>query len=598
MMYVVATAGHVDHGKSTLVRALTGMDPDRLAEERRRGLTIELGFAWTTLDGGATVAFVDVPGHERFISNMLAGVGPVPAVMFVVASDQGWSAQSREHLDALDALQVSSGILALTRSDLGDAGLAEQEAREYLAGTTLEDIEAVAVSAVTGAGLHQLRDALARLTTRMPDGADRRTRLWVDRVFSVRGAGTVVTGTLASGTVRIDEELQLHPSGELVRVRSIESLKQAARQVSATARVALNLRGVTPSRIQRGAALTVPGEWPAVSVIDVRVSPGGKLAAELVLHVGSAAIGVRVRPLGDDTARLTLARPIPTTIGDRGILRDPGTRRVVAAVVLDPLPPALHRRGAARRRAAALAQMSAEADVAAEVRRRRVVRRRDLVLIGAMSEAQPLPPEVVAAGGWLIDGAQWARWREQLPTILDEWAQRHPLRPGIPRQAVSDRLGVPDPEIIDALVLDSTGIVADGDGVHRRGQQARLPPETEAALEGLFARLEADPFDVPGAPELIAAGLTDTVLRVAAADERLIRIADGVYLRPAALELAVRALREIRQPFTMAEARQTLGTTRRVAVPLLERLDRARLTRRLDPQLREVMPSAPVGGGS
>ncbi|HEY7175664.1 MAG TPA: GTP-binding protein, partial [Micromonosporaceae bacterium] len=200
-MFVIATAGHVDHGKSTLVRALTGMEPDRWAEEKRRGMTIDLGYAWTTLDDDTQVAFVDVPGHQRFISNMLAGVGPVPAVLLVVASDEGWSRQTVEHVAALDALGVRHGVLAATRSDLGDADLAIAEARDRLAGTSLEDIEAVAVSPVAGVGLDDLRTALLRLTKRMPPTYTPATRLWIDRVFTIRGVGTVVTGTLASGRI-------------------------------------------------------------------------------------------------------------------------------------------------------------------------------------------------------------------------------------------------------------------------------------------------------------------------------------------------------------------------------------------------------------
>ena len=212
-MYVVATAGHVDHGKSTLVRALTGMEPDRWEEERRRGMTIDLGFAWTDVGGDTMVAFVDVPGHHRFISNMLAGVGPVAAVLFVVAADEGWGRQSTEHLAALHALGVRHGVLAVTRADLGDAALATAGAREWLRGTSLSDMEAVAVSPVTGEGMTELRRALYRLVTSMPPVPPGPARLWVDRAFTVRGAGTVVTGTLSSGQIEVGDELWLSSSG-------------------------------------------------------------------------------------------------------------------------------------------------------------------------------------------------------------------------------------------------------------------------------------------------------------------------------------------------------------------------------------------------
>jgi selenocysteine-specific elongation factor len=588
-MHVIATAGHVDHGKSTLVRALTGMEPDRWSEEQRRGMTIDLGYAWTTLPDGTVVAFVDVPGHQRFISNMLAGIGPVPAVLFVVAADEGWSAQSAEHLDALDALRVHHGVLAITRSDLGDAELAEEEARGYLSGTTLAEMPAVAVSPVAGTGLDQLRGALTRMTATLPQRTDGRTRLWIDRVFTIRGAGTVVTGTLSSGSIRVGDQLQIHPSGEFVRVRSIESLKHSVDEANAVSRVALNLRGAKPAQVQRGDALTAPGRWADVSVMDVRLSRVERVPAELILHMGSAAVPVRVRPLGLDTARLTLARPLPISIGERGVLRDPGVKRVAGGlIVLDALPPPLRRRGAARKRAAELTDVTGEPDIAGEIRRRGVVRRRDLVLMGAATESDGPPSGTMIAGDWLIDMTRWRQWGEQLIVAVDDWAARHPLLPGMPRQAAADELEVPDPVIVDVLVHDATDLVVDGDGVHRRGQKTALPPNVERELERVLQRLDADPFDALESPDLAAAGLSEKFLAVATRDGRLVRVAAGVYLQPTALEEAVRRLGELKQPFTMAEAREALGTTRRVAVPLLELLDRTRRTYRVDSQLREV----------
>src|SRR6516162_7564416 len=258
-MQVIATAGHVDHGKSTLVRALTGMEPDRWEAERRRGLSIDLGFAWLTLPSGEQLAFVDVPGHERFVPNMLAGVGPVPAVMFVVAADGGWMPQSAEHLAAVDALAVRHGLLVVTRADLADPGPATRQALAEIAKTSLGAVQAVAVSPVTGAGMGELRAALARLAAALP-GADPAApvRLWIDRSFTIRGSGTVVTGTLPAGTVRNGQQLLLTPSLLPVKVRAIQALGEPAEQVTGVARVALNLRGVPPDVPGRGMALVTP----------------------------------------------------------------------------------------------------------------------------------------------------------------------------------------------------------------------------------------------------------------------------------------------------------------------------------------------------
>ncbi|MCI4066561.1 GTP-binding protein [Micromonospora sp. R77] len=295
-MWVVATAGHVDHGKSTLVRALTGMEPDRWAEERRRGMTIDLGFAWTTLPSGGTIAFVDVPGHERFVPNMLAGVGPVPAAMVVVAADEGWMPQSGEHLAALHALGVSYGLLVVTRADLADPGPALAQAWPRLAATSLGAVEAVAVSRATGAGLPQLRDALDRLVARLPDPAhDVPVRLWVDRSFTIRGSGTVVTGTLGGGRLAVGDQLELADTGEPVRVRGLHSLGTAHQRVDAVARVAVNLRGVSRDRVARGDALLTPGRFRRTDLLDVRLAgdPAADLPATLTLHVGSAAVPAR-----------------------------------------------------------------------------------------------------------------------------------------------------------------------------------------------------------------------------------------------------------------------------------------------------------------
>ncbi|HET6211527.1 MAG TPA: selenocysteine-specific translation elongation factor, partial [Micromonosporaceae bacterium] len=357
-MYVVATAGHVDHGKSTLLRALTGMEPDRWAQERERGMTIDLGYVWATLPSGAPLAFVDVPGHERFVPNMLAGVGPVPAVLFVVAADEGWMPQSAEHLAALDALGVRHGLLVVTRADLGDAALAAAEAREYLRGTSLADIEAVCVSAVTGAGLGDLWAALDRLVAALPapDPAAP-LRLWVDRVFVIRGSGTVVTGTLGAGTIRVGDELQV--GADRVRVRGLQALQRRCEEVSPVARVAVNLRGAPRAGLRRGSALLTPDRWQLTDVLDAWLDlPPGEDAvppAASTLHIGSARVPARMRLLGPPdgsrlAVRLSLGSPLPLHIGDRALLRDAsqtrGTRVLGRVTALDVRPPALRRRGA------------------------------------------------------------------------------------------------------------------------------------------------------------------------------------------------------------------------------------------------------------
>jgi len=353
-MYVVATAGHVDHGKSALVRRLTGMEPDRWAEERRRGMTIDLGFAWTQLPTGEDVAFVDVPGHERFITNMLAGVGSVPAVMVVVAADEGWMRQTAEHVAVIDALGVEHGLLVVTKSDLADPQLVIDDARERLAATSLRGCDAVAVSSVTGEGIDELVTALGALSASLPaPDLDAPVRLWVDRAFTIQGAGTVVTGTLPAGRVRVGDRLTITGAGDPVVVRGVQSRGTTCAEVAATARVALNLRGVDCDDVGRGTALVTPGQWRAVDEVDVIVD--GDPGAQLVAHIGSAGVPTRVRRLSDGAARLRLAHPLPLRENDVLLLREPSSRTIWRARVADVSPEVLHRRGDGQLVATALA---------------------------------------------------------------------------------------------------------------------------------------------------------------------------------------------------------------------------------------------------
>ena len=274
---VVATAGHVDHGKSSLIVALTGIDPDRWDEEKRRGLTIDLGYAWCTLPSGREIAFVDVPGHERFIGNMLAGVGPVRSVLFVVAADEGWKPQSEEHLQILDVLGASSAVVALTKRDLVDeetAAIATEEVRDRLAGTALFDAPIVAVSASTGDGIDALRAALDDMLERVPPPDPARTRLHIDRVFTIKGAGTVVTGTLTGDCLSVGDDVVLLPSNRRARVRSLQSHRTVHDRACPVSRVAINLVGIERDEVARGDVLARPGAWRPTDRFEATPSAG------------------------------------------------------------------------------------------------------------------------------------------------------------------------------------------------------------------------------------------------------------------------------------------------------------------------------------
>ncbi|GHE43810.1 translation elongation factor [Streptosporangium violaceochromogenes] len=595
-MHVVATAGHVDHGKSTLVRALTGMEPDRLAEERRRGLTIELGYAWTTLPSGERLAFVDVPGHERFLATMLAGVGPVPAVMFVVAADEGWMPQSEEHLVALEALGVRHCLLAVTRADLADPAPALEEARARLAAAGLERAGGPAVSGRTGRGLGELRLALDRLVAGLPapdPGAP--VRLWIDRVFGVRGSGTVVTGTLPQGRIAVGDELELPGGG--ARVRGLESLKEPRAVVTGVARVAVNLRA---RRVpERGQALLTPGAWTLTDLVDARLSPvfpmssgreadaGGEVAlpGRLTAHIGSAAVACAVRPLGGRIVRLRLARPLPLHAGDVLLLRDPGRRRgevrvLAGARVLDVRPPALRRRGAAGERAAELVQ--APPDAASLLRTHRLLGAGDLLAMGCA------PGEGPVCGDWHADPAHWARLGERLAGAVARYAAEHPLEPGMPVEAARHALALPDRRLVTALARPPLTVA----GGRIAAGPPGLPVPVARAVERLGAELSSRPFAAPEAGRLAELGLGPREVAAAVRAGALLRVGPGIVLLPGADVRAAGLLARLPQPFTVSQARRALDTSRRVAVPLLEHLDRSGLTERLDESRRRCRPPA------
>jgi selenocysteine-specific elongation factor len=589
-VYVVATAGHVDHGKSTLVRALTGMEPDRLAEERRRGMTIDLGYAWTDLPSGATIAFVDVPGHQRFVPTMLAGVGPVPAALLVVAADEGWMPQSAEHLAALDALGVRHGVLAVTRSDLAAAEPAIARARTEIAATSLGAVEAVAVSGATGAGLDELRAALDRMIRRLPaPDPTAAVRLWVDRRFTVRGSGTVVTATLGAGTLRPGDELELAGPDRLVRVRGLQSLGATIASATAVARVAVNLRGVARHHVSRGDALVTPGRFRYTDVVDVRLTgdPVTELAAEVMLHIGSAAVPVRVRPLGADTARLRLAQRLPLRIGDRALLRDPGRHHVAGGVtVLDVAPPDLRRRGSAAARARVLSTMDGTPDAAGELRRRLVARRADLERMGITADSVEGAAEGVHE--WLVDPAHWTVLGRRLAEEVTRHTREHPLEPGVPLDALRHVLDLPDRALVEALAR-THGLALRGGRVAAGAAPTNgLPPAVAAAVDRVRADLTDRPYAAPDADRLAELGLGPRELGAAVRAGALVRVAGTVVLLPGALESAAAVLATLPQPFTLSQARQALHTSRRVAVPLLELLDQRGITRRLPDDSRTV----------
>ena len=457
-MYVLGTAGHVDHGKSTLIRRLTGIDPDRLAEEKARGLTIDLGFAWMTLPSGREIGVVDVPGHERFIHNMLAGVGQIDATVFVVAADEGWKPQSEEHLAILDLLGARGGLIALTKADAAhDLDAIESDVRDRVKGTALADAEIVPVSAVTGAGIADLLAAIDRMLDGTPEAPDAgRPRLFVDRSFTIKGAGTVVTGTLTGGSLAEGDEVIVLPAGTPARVRSIQTHRVGRAVAHPTSRVALNLAGLDREQIRRGDAVVRAGWWKPSEVLDVRLRAVRSLAHPItargayLVYAGTAEVPARLRLLddaelrpGDEAfARLTLTEPVVAGIFDRVVLRDTGRRSTVAGgLVLDPHPS--ERRLGETARAGRVEELRRRASSTPQtianvvVDERGSVGRAALPWLAGASEAS----EAAALPSFFVSRATFAEAAETIATTLEHLHASRPLERGIPREEVSAAAG-------------------------------------------------------------------------------------------------------------------------------------------------------------
>lgn len=561
-MRVVATAGHVDHGKSALVQALTGTHPDRWEEEKRRGLTIDLGFAHTTLPSGEELSIVDVPGHVRFLRNMLAGVGGVDACIFVVAATEGWKPQSEEHLRILELVGVTHGVIAMTKSDLVDddwRALQEMDIRDRVAGTFLADEPIVAVSGTTGEGLDTLRTELEALVGRSHSAADRgRPRLWIDRVFAAKGSGTVVTGTLTGGPLRADQTVAV--LGERVhdaRVRGIQVHGQKVEAVAPGHRVALNLAGVDHQQLRRGDAVVDLAQWrptmrfdatlTVLAGLDHRVSRRGAYT----LHAGSGEHPARLRVLGPESigpgetglARLHVATALPLVRGDRFVLRESGRDETVGGgMVVDVAP--------IRPASKATPDMSVD--------------------------------RVVAEHGWITADELWCLTDEHRPATVGPWVVDPAARARTEDQ-VRALVTAADPALgLDVAALDDhqRAVLPLVDGVAVVDGRAR-PAEVRDPLADhpLLARLAEAGVQPPDVTDVDKAQVR-ALVRKGLLVER-----DGILFHPSAIDtaaLTAARLLAAGHGFTVSDFREALGITRKHALPLANELDARGITRRRD----------------
>lgn len=632
-MFVIGTAGHVDHGKSTLVKALTGIDPDRWEEERRREMTIDLGFAWLTLPSERVVSIVDVPGHERFIKNMLAGIGGIDAALLVIAADESVMPQTEEHLAILDLLGVAHGLVALSKVDLVDGEwleLVREEVAERLRGTSLDLAPIVPASARSGQGLPELLAALDAVLDGTPSrsAAHGAPRLSIDRAFTIGGFGAVVTGTLADGPLRVGDEVEILPTGLRARVRGLQSHSRRQEVALPGTRVAVNLAGVSHHEIARGDVLALPDRMRPTQIVDVRVRLVPDLRRPLVqntpldLFVGAAETRCHVTLLDRDQLspgesgwlQLRLAAPIVAARGDRYILRQPSPGRTVGGgAIVDPHP-ARHRRfrteviaaleslargtpadllrqalagGLPRpwrelQRASGLGEDLALEGIEVLIEAGEVIPLAEEVMgqeVDGIPDVRPERPARALPPGHLITSAGWATLRAKLTGALDGYHRRYPLRAGMPREELRSRLKLSGPALDAVLAraaIEGLVLVREGDARHA-GHVPSPTPEQRRDVERLLDAMRASPYSPP-APELDPELLAWLVER-----GEIVRVAEDVaFQAPTYEEMVGWVVGRIgtEGSVTVAQFRDRFGTSRKYALALLEHLDARRVTRR------------------
>jgi selenocysteine-specific elongation factor len=635
-MRVIGTAGHVDHGKSTLVLALTGIDPDRLREEKERQMTIDLGFAWLTLPGGESVGVIDVPGHIDFIKNMLAGVGGIDAALFIVAADEGVMPQTREHLAILDLLQVPAGVVALTKVDTiteeGWLELIEADLRDTLDGTCLADAPIIPVSARAGIGLDRLKQALADALASVPPRRDKgQPRLPVDRAFSVAGFGTVVTGTVSDGAFRVGDEVEIVPGGLKARIRSLQSHKRSVELGLPGSRLAINLTGVHPDQMRRGMVVTRPGNLHATPLIDVRlrlIAANSPLTGEAVAPLrhnqavdffsGAAETPARVRlldaeqivPGGEGWAQLRLEEPVAVGPGDRFIIRQASPSITIGGgVIVNPHP----RRRWRRFQPEVLAQLDTlargtpedlllHALASAELSPLRAAVERsgldaataEATLARLIAEGQIIPlgvvqPPLVNSTAPALSLGGWHALAGRMTDALAEYHAQYPLRPGLGREELKSRLQGREKwpaKLFNELMARAVaeGLVEEASEYLRRpGFEISFAPEQQAKADALLAAFRRQPYTPPSMADAITQTDADIVSALVYRGT-LARLSEDVLFEAKVYdEMVARIMAHIKEhgSMTVAQVRDTFNTSRKYALAIMEYLDEKKITRRV-----------------
>ena len=617
-MQVIGTAGHVDHGKSTLINRLTGINPDRLKAEQDREMSIELGFAWFKLPNGDDIGVVDVPGHRDFIENMLAGIGGIDAALFVVAADEGVMPQTREHLAILDLLQIPAAVVALTKIDLVDdpewLDLVEADLQDTFAGTALENAPIVRVSARSGAGLEDLVQTLQSVLAQHPQRPDLgRPRLPVDRVFTLPGFGTIVTGTLTDGHFSVGDAVEILPSGVEGRIRGLQTHKQAEEMAQPGSRTAVNISGVSVGQIRRGDMIVSPGSHQPTRMLDVwvRLIKDGntplKHNTEVKLFLGAAEVIARVRLLGvqellpgeEGFLQLMLTEPVVALRQDRFILRRPSPAETIGGgQVVDPHPKRRYKRfNEAKLEELAQLMVGTPAEILMQsARKAGFIPRKQLIEIAGLEtdQAQEAIDALVASGDLtfiegkhsLLPTDQFERLQASLLQSLTEYHQQNPLQLGMPRERLRTENNL-SADLFDPLMgtLSNAGkLTAENASVRLKGHSVQLTPNQEQKVKGLLADFSAQPYTPPSVKESQEA-IGEDLVKVLVQSGQLTQLGEDVLLQPDVLTKMQNAVIEIIQQngsIRLAELRDRFRTSRKYAVAVLEEMDARGITVRKD----------------
>ena len=613
-MYVIGTAGHVDHGKSTLVKAMTDIDPDRFPEEKAREMTIDLGFAWMTLPSGRDVSIVDVPGHERFIKNMLAGVGAIDLALLIVAADESVMPQTREHLAILDILQITRGLVVITKTDLVDEELIElvkAEVEDTLRGTSFEGCPMIGVSAYTGEGINDLKSNIDIILDETDVRKDLgRPRLPIDRCFTISGFGTVVTGTLIDGTLTVGQEIELAGSGQRARVRGLQSHKTKVDATDPGVRLAVNLSGLSKNEVERGEILTIPGWLKPTRRLDARLRMVKNAPHPLkhnqgvTFHLFTSEASARIRLLDanglvagqEGWVQILLEEPLPVVKGDFFVIRS-SEDTLGGGQIVDPNPRRRYRRfdddvvermmtldqGSGEDIIISVAEQWGPCDLTALSQRSNLSREEVSYRVAELTEDGHL----ISLGDFSNDGdavvysAQgWAVIRSKITSALQLYHTQYPLRQGVPTQEIRSRLDLSQPVYQRALVkLVEEGVVVDErQSLRLPDHEISLTPKMDQEASEYLDSLRKNPYSPPSDQKI-----NPELLGVLVDQDKVVRVGDGVIFDAVVYrEMTARIVQHLKDHgnITVAEARTMFNTSRKYILPLLEHMDQQQITRR------------------